>query len=175
MTASHDDRLVRHIVSTLDQSVRDIDPVAQEKLNTARREAVTSARAEHFLARAAKASLDNSVSNLPPDIVSRLNTARQTALDTQEQISPTRVTEPKPAGTLASWFRHQWNRYRLSWSAGAFATACVVITATSVLYLDPEQSVKANEDIVLFASSEEIELYENLEFYLWLADNGLTE
>jgi hypothetical protein len=53
------------------------------------------------------------------------------------------------------------------------ATACVVVTAISIFYVDsrPAGTVTLNEEIGLVATAEDIELYDNLEFYLWLAEN----
>ena len=67
------------------------------------------------------------------------------------------------------------NLPRLSVPVSAFATACVLVTVATLFFQFPEQPTGelAEADILLFASSDEIELYDNLEFYLWLAENGL--
>jgi hypothetical protein len=48
-----------------------------------------------------------------------------------------------------------------------------VVTAISIFYVDsrPAGTVTLNEEIGLVATAEDIELYDNLEFYLWLAEN----
>jgi hypothetical protein len=52
-------------------------------------------------------------------------------------------------------------------------TACLTIAVVGLFYsVRVGDGVNNNtEDMVIIASSEELELYENLDFYLWLADN----
>jgi len=53
------------------------------------------------------------------------------------------------------------------------ATTCVMVTAISIFYVNsrPAGTLTLEEEISLVATAEDIELYENLEFYLWLAEN----
>ena len=53
--------------------------------------------------------------------------------------------------------------------SGAIATACVMIFVTSVL-LNNEQAIESlsMDDIELVSALDEVDLYEELEFYQWL-------
>jgi hypothetical protein len=48
-----------------------------------------------------------------------------------------------------------------------------MVTAISIFYVNsrPTGTLTLEEEIDLVAAAEDIELYENLEFYLWLAEN----
>jgi hypothetical protein len=50
-----------------------------------------------------------------------------------------------------------------------------VTTFTLLTVRDPDEVMPAamNEEGLVLASADDLELYENLEFYQWLADNGL--
>jgi hypothetical protein len=53
------------------------------------------------------------------------------------------------------------------------ATACVIITVAVLFYNAPAptDSPPLDPNIGLIASADELELYENLDFYVWLAEN----
>ncbi len=55
------------------------------------------------------------------------------------------------------------------------ATACVMVTVVSFFYVSsrPTGILSLEEEIGLIASADDIELYENLDFYLWLEENGM--
>jgi hypothetical protein len=173
--SNHDqDQLLKHIREALDQSVSAIDADTRFRLDDIRRQALQQQRvsepvndSEENLLMAARAGLDDSVADLDPDIVASLDRARKSAL---EQNDPSESA----AGfrqTLAALFRLP----PVTAPVGAFATACVLVTMVGLFYQLPLQggSDLADADVLLFASGDEIELYGNLEFYLWLADNGL--
>lgn len=56
---------------------------------------------------------------------------------------------------------------------GMAATACLTIAVASLVYEVDEfgSNIDSSDELAIVASSEELELYENLDFYLWLADN----
>jgi hypothetical protein len=114
--------------------------------------------------------LDNS-SALSPNIEARLDQIRQSAVAKFEQL------QEKTTGTsrfsLSAWIKTQSHSFNLSASAGMLTTACVMVTAISIFYVNsrPTGTLTLKEEIGLVATAEDIELYENLEFNLWLAEN----
>ncbi len=64
-----------------------------------------------------------------------------------------------------------------SWSGvmtGALATACVMVVAVMILLRSPMPTEAVPlDDLDLISSSESLELYEDLEFYEWLAEDNL--
>jgi hypothetical protein len=69
---------------------------------------------------------------------------------------------------------HKQTRIRSVWlPAGGFATACMLVLAVSLNsgQSDPVQVTPALEDLEILTSSDNLELFEDYEFYQWLADN----
>jgi hypothetical protein len=128
---------------------------------------------ENFLT-AVRVSLDDSVSELEPEILFRLEQSRKAALS---QLG-TAARKPRRPMPEKRWFSFLdfLSPVRLAVPAGTLATVCVLAAAVTLFYRMPDRtgSEVADADILLFASSDEIELYDNLDFYLWLADNGLS-
>ena len=64
---------------------------------------------------------------------------------------------------------------RFSIPVRVFATTCVIVTVVSLLTVFPDSAtpLSLDEEISLIASADDLELYENLDFYMWLAENGL--
>jgi hypothetical protein len=52
-----------------------------------------------------------------------------------------------------------------------------MVTVVSLFYVSsrPAGILSLEEEISLIASAEDIELYENLDFYLWLDENGIPD
>ncbi len=102
-----------------------------------------------FLAKA-KEALDSSVRNLEPHLATRLQQARRTALE----------SKARPG-------------FRLVW-AGGFATAAAMVLVAALWMLQPAGPMPgpALEDLDLLTSSENLEFYDDLEFYGWLAETG---
>ena len=174
MNARDQELLLTQICDALDQSVAQIDAGTQVRLNDIRGRALAQNRitepvndSEESLVMAAQANLDDSIADLDPAVLARLNEARKSAL-AQNGLSK---STPGFWQQLAARFKLP----QMSAPISAFATACVLVTVATLFYRFPNQTVNelADTDVLLFASSDEIELYDNLEFYLWLADNGL--
>jgi len=172
---THDqDNFLNQIREVLNQSVAHIDTDTQKQLDDIRSQALTQKRvtepvndSEESLVTAAQAGLDDSIADLDPAVLARLNEARKSALAQNEL--------PTSAPGIWQQLTAGFNLPQITVPVGAFATACVLVTVATLFYQFPDQSAGelAEADILLFASSDEIELYDNLEFYLWLADNGL--
>jgi len=95
--------------------------------------------------------LDESVANIDAATLSRIRQARARALAQR----PTRSTD---------WF---------GLLSGAVATACVMVFAVIIILQSPATPTTAAEDIDLISSSDNLELFEELEFYEWLEDYEL--
>ncbi len=62
-----------------------------------------------------------------------------------------------------------------TWLSGALATASVLALSFVLVLQSPEQEMLPQEDDeLLYASEEDLELYEDLEFYEWLEDYELS-
>ena len=111
--------------------------------------------------------------SLPPQIEARLDGIRQRAMAKLES-SREKSLSAEISRLLAQLGRFI-DSFKMPMSASLVATACVMITAVSLFYvaLRPSGSFSFEEEISLIASADELELYENLEFYLWLAETEL--
>jgi hypothetical protein len=106
------------------------------------------AQEQQFIAQV-KQQLDSSCAALDGATLSRLHSMRSTAVAAKRSDR--------------SWY---W------WSLSGLATACAFLVMVSVLQQEPVQSVTevaVLEDLDLLTDSEEIDLYEDYEFYQWLA------
>lgn len=98
-----------------------------------------------------KTQLDQSVDRVDPSVMARLRSARYEALHSQPQRAP--------------WL----------WPASAFATACSAILVALFLWGSPAEqappeTVQIVEDVEVLIAADPIDLYEDLEFYEWLAE-----
>ena len=107
-------------------------------------------RNDHDLVGFAKKHLEQSAENLPPDTASRLRAARYEALHHSDKKG-------------LSW----------AWSAWGFGTTCLVVLSLSLWWNGStnEGVIPAVEDLDLLASAEPFDLYEELDFYDWLAEH----
>lgn len=114
--------------------------------------------------------LDDS-SALPPNIEARLDQIRHSAVARFEQLQE-KSTETSRF-SMPTWIKTQFDSFSFTTSAGMLGTACVLVTAIAIFYANsrPAGTLTLEEEISLVATAEDIELYENLEFYLWLAEN----
>lgn len=152
------------IVVKLNQSSAELPFEIREKLDQARHDALLKV----------PKSNDNLVSNiqqqlkqteaLPADLERKLNQMRRAAVAQQANSK--------------SWL----NRIQefcssllpdLSATSAIAASACLTVTIAALFYSDfsPRDDLPLDPEIGLIASADELELYENLDFYLWLAEN----
>jgi len=110
--------------------------------------------------------LDEDVEALDSATLSRLEQSRRLALAATAQ--------PK-----RPWWRILWSGDRPTgdWlvPAGAFASVFATALALTLMVAEPENGIAhAVDDLELFTAGEDLELYENLEFYQWLEDREQT-
>lgn len=101
---------------------------------------------------ASKALLDESARELDADIAARLRQARCRALE----------AKPRPFFWLLP--------------AGGLAAACVAVLAVALWVYQPSRPapMQGVEDLEILSSSENLELFDDLEFYGWLAERDRT-
>ena len=99
-----------------------------------------------------KQALDNGVDAIDAHTLSRIRQVRARAVEKAEVKS-------------VNWFGVM---------SGALATACVMVFAVMILLESPTpmQAVPV-DDIELISSSDNLELFEELEFYEWLDEHEL--
>jgi len=100
-----------------------------------------------------RARLDEESDHLDAATLSKLNQARQAALS---QLNP------------------QTLRKRKSWMPATGLVAAILLT--SVFLFRTEEIITASDqgidDIEIIAASDDLELYEQLDFYIWIAEDG---
>jgi len=110
--------------------------------------------------------LDQDVNGLDSATLSRLEQARRLALAA--------VAQPR-----RRWWRMTWvaSRPARDWlvPAGAFASVVATVVAVTLMVMEPGSGLaREADDLELLTAGEELELYENLEFYQWLQDREQT-
>jgi len=122
----------------------------------------TSRDADAALVERIRRHLDQQIDGYDDATLSRLEQARRRALATADR-------RPRP------WWRMR--DYGSAWllPAGAFASIVATAVALSIMVAEPGNGLAREvDDLELLTSGEEIELYENLEFYEWLQDREHT-
>ena len=167
--------LVQEVCRHLDASIAHLPQSIEQFLAESRQAALLQnahlvPQASEGLAQAVSRELDDN-SALAPNIEARLDQIRHSAVAKFEQLQE-KTTETS-GFSLSAWIKTQFDSFNFSASAGMLTTACVMVTAISIFYVNsrPTGTLTLDEEIGLVATAEDIELYENLEFYLWLAEN----
>ncbi len=169
---SEDERFVLRVAAELDNSLGSLSAAERARLDAARRASLLRAGLESVGQSAAHSAfaraLDESAERIPEDVRQRLDTIRDQAMAKARADR----RSAQIAGTRFSWRLPR----AFAVPAGAFASVCVLVTTLALFSTSevPEVlPVALSEDGLLIASADELELYQNLEFYQWLADNGL--
>lgn len=175
MNKLNDTEFVQEICRQLDASIAHLPVPVLQSLAEGRETALlqqahVTSQEDDSLAYAVSRELDE-LGAVPAEIEARLDQIRHNAVQKFEQLQETRSSSKQ--FSLLSWIKDQFESFNLSASAGMLATACVLITAVSIFYVNsrPAGTLTLEDEISLVATAEDIELYENLEFYLWLAEN----
>jgi len=118
-------------------------------------------RADKPLEKLTHQLLDESLDELDDSVLSRLRYARLEAL---------KVADSQSSG--AAFAIPRFPSWLAPVSTGtAFASIALMVTLFSFQPHSPEESSTILlEDIKLMSANEELEFYQNLEFYLWLED-----
>ena len=166
----------------LDKSIAQLDADIGLRLDSMREQALNPSekvvvdlgelRATDKLVQTIRTNLEHSAS-MPAEIEARLDDIRRRAIAKLELSREKSLHSPVAA--LRQQFRVLLDSFKMPMPARLMATACVMVTAVSLFYvaLKPPGSLSFEEEISLIASADDIELYENLEFYLWLAETEL--
>lgn len=103
---------------------------------------------------AARSTLDAGARNLDARILARLHVARGQAHDAAER---------RPA-----WFASHW------FIPGAAVSTALVMAVAGLLWLSSptDELTVVGEDRSLIAADENVDIYDDLEFYRWLADEN---
>ena len=167
--------LVQEICRHLDASIAHLPQAIEQHLAQSRQAALLQnahlgAQSTEGFAQTVSRELDDN-SSLSPDIEARLDQIRHSAVARFEQLQE--KTTASSRFSLSAWIKTQFDSFNFAASAGMLATACVMVTAISIFYVNsrPAGTLTLEEEIGLVATAEDIELYENLEFYLWLVEN----
>lgn len=168
MNRLSDNDLIREICTRLDASCANLPVELEQRLDAMRQRALIQQGTAEL--QPDPSFRLESGHELSPAIESRLNAARRRAIahyQTQQSESH--------SGEFAQWLDALINPLRFARSASILATACVLVTVVSLFYVAsrPESLLPIDEEMGLIASAGDFELYENLEFYLWLAETGL--
>lgn len=175
MSKTNDIQFIDAAVTRLDEYAGSIDEDALSRLNAARTSALAIRQQELSIQQQQLNKMRDVLvqsEELPSDVEIQLSKIRAQAL--------ARTNSPRlalPAVVSVLYDRLHSSLFGVGWrvSHGMVATACLSIALVSIFYgaNEPRDGDSSADDMVMIASSEELELYENLDFYLWLADNEL--
>ena len=169
-------RFLARVVQTLDSSLVHLPEGIEGQLVSARQAALPQIQEldnEGSVAAMGFASAsDSSEQQIPESVTLQLAGIRAEAMRKASAALENPTTTRKSSGRW--WTR--WAPQGFAVPAGAFASICMLVTTLAIFNLsEPVETMPlaVAENSLVLASEEEIELYENLEFYQWLADNGL--
>lgn len=177
MNKLDEDNMVEAICVRLDSSIKQLPADIALRLDTARQTALAVRSSAHpaaatDLVETTQALLAES-RDLAPEINSQLDTARRHAIARLQarRAQPWRrlITDP---GRSAAALLTSLQPVR---PASMVATAFALVTVVSLFYVSsrPAGTFPLEDEMSMIASADDLELYENLDFYLWLAENGL--
>lgn len=101
-----------------------------------------------------KKALDLDTENLDADVQSKLTRARHKALDAGE----------RKGFNIRQWF---------SVPVAGWATACILVLGLTFVLQQTNDTLPPLEDIDLLAAEDNLEFYDGLEFYAWLAEENI--
>ncbi|KPJ90084.1 MAG: hypothetical protein AMJ53_14905 [Gammaproteobacteria bacterium SG8_11] len=113
---------------------------------------------DDVLLKAAKSTLDDKAVSLDDDVCQRLQQARRVAVSAA--ANATQGSSPRANAS-------KWLLPAGSFAALALVSSVVVYQFQAVQESSPVASI---EDIPILTSPDELELYEELDFYQWLAE-----
>ncbi len=198
MSRGEREKLAERIRARLDGGLDSLEPDVLRRLNESRYRAIhqqtvscvaesagtgesvsipgsqrDAGNSDERLVAAIKASLNGSSKRLSPEVNTRLDWARATAISGKRSSM-----EPDPEQYGNRWWQliGFFRGSRLAALTSTIAGLCVLATAVLLVDLGPDRQSGpelVDVEVLLFSSNEDLDLADNLEFYLWLADNGL--
>ncbi|MES3007720.1 MAG: DUF3619 family protein [Pseudomonadota bacterium] len=177
-TDGSDERFVRRVAAMLDSSVETLPPHIEARLDSMRSTALTRVSEHAVFVQSAESILsgEEHVDGLPIAVRERLDGIRAQALQRAALTLEARSSSTGSRLAVSPQWAARLFGPGLKVPAGAFASVCVLVTTLAVFTVRDAEDVippAMSEEGLVLASAEEIELYENLEFYQWLAENGL--
>lgn len=166
-----DSQFINSITQQLDKHASKLDPSILSRLDSAREQALSvlneQVEAEGHVVDTVVSQLKESEA-LPMSVELKLNQIRKQALSRPQS----------QAFSVSLYLRERYKNLLaqgIGLTSGMIATACLILTVAALFYRGGESNgiIPIDEEMGLIASSEELELYENLDFYLWLAENEL--
>jgi hypothetical protein len=163
---------LKRVVEVLDDSLVREQASLMRRLDSVRHSALLQLGDTQQVNIAARAdfvpALDESTEQLPEAIRLRLDGIRAQALQ--------RARAAHSQKSRTTWWQGLWPAKGFALPASAFASISVLVTTLAIFNgSDTTETMPllVAENSLVLASEAELELYENLEFYQWLADNGL--
>ena len=101
-----------------------------------------------------KKALDLGTENLDPGTQAKLTRMRHKALDAEE----------RKGFDIRQWF---------TVPVAGWATACLIVLGLAIYFQQPNGALLPLEDIDLLAAEDNLEFYDGLEFYAWLAEENI--
>jgi hypothetical protein len=101
-----------------------------------------------------KKALDLGAENLDAGTQSKLTRMRHKALDAGE----------RKGFDIRQWF---------TLPVAGWATACLIVLGLAIYMQQPNGATPLLEDIELLAAEDNLEFYDSLEFYAWLAEENI--
>lgn len=173
MNRLEDSEFIEEICSRLDASIEELNHSISQQLDQSRTAAM---QAINDGADALTLQVSKQLANedLPPAIEARLNQIRQQAIAKLESAEA--ANKQGLYAQFRDWLGALLGNSNLAIPGSVFASACVLVTVVSIFYTSsrPFGPLILEDEIVLIASADDFELYENLEFYQWLSDNELA-
>lgn len=167
-------QFMEEICEHLDRSLGDIDSTIAPRLDAARSAALLRQSSED-------SELDESL--FTDSVLSALEDHQQPEFVNKRLDAMRAQAVGRLGSRAAAPARNKW----LTWveqllgggiplSASMVATACVLLTVVSLVYVNGSSNtnLSLNDELMMVASAEDLELYENLDFYLWLDENGFA-
>lgn len=171
-TSKHlnDNEFVALICAELDEDLHNLDAKLIERLDSTRnnalqQECVSRSQDEELLVQIARESLTDA-NPLNEDIESQLDQIRAQAMAHLAKQGGREKSSP-----LSDWLPH------LPWRmpASVFASAFAIVGTVALLNIyNRDAGLQGEIELAMLTSAEDLELYENLEFYLWLSENELV-
>ena len=157
-----DKQFLCKVSAALDNSLDGDALLIMQRLDAARHAAMLRVWRPDGQQEALVQTLSDSTQELPANVSLRLDAIRQQAM-----------ARAKPG----PWFARIWPPSGFAIPASALAFSCLLVTAITLFsgqnQLEAMPFVIAENELMA-VSEQELELYENLEFYQWLSETGVS-